>query len=208
MRPLSPEFKAAMVQGRVRVALLAEIMYPTPVRMWTGIGDLAWNSHTWTGVGVFGGISSIQERGGALAGTVTLKLSAIPSEFLALAMGDANQGCRVSVWLSLFDENWDVIGNPWRAVRGKTDVHRINVGGKSGDISVTVITPMTGLKRPRVRLWTDADQQRHHPGDKFFEHGASMAERPLYWGLPGQGVTVPQYGGGEPPSGDGSTDYI
>lgn len=207
MRALHEDFVTAMKGSHVRVALFAEILYPTPVRFWTGIGNKTWDSKTWTGTGVLGGISAVQERGGALAGSVTLKLSGIPSEFLALAMADTSQGAKVTVWLALFDENWAVIGDPWRAVRGKTDVHRITMGGKTGDISVTVITPMTGLKRVRTVLWTDAEQQRRFPGDKFFEYTASMAERPLYWGVPGQGAIAPKYGGGETPD-DGSSDYI
>ncbi len=206
MRSLHPDLAAEFKKSTLRVGLFCEILYATPVRFWNGIGNKTWDSKTWTGTGVFGGITAVQERGGALAGSVALSLSGVPSELVSLALSDTAQGCKATVWFAAFDSNWGVIGEPVRMVRGKTDVCKILLGGKTSTISVTVITPMTGLKRVRNFLWTDAEQQRRFPGDKFFEYGASMAERPLYWGVQGQAALAPKYGGEAPD--DGSSDYL
>jgi hypothetical protein len=38
------------------------------------------------------------------------------------------------------------------------------------------------LERPKILRYTNEDQQRLHPGDKFFEYQADLVDRDFNWG--------------------------
>ena len=53
------------------------------LRLWSGYGTVNWNSQDWSGVGHLGEISPITETTEIRADSLSLKLSGIPSDYLA-----------------------------------------------------------------------------------------------------------------------------
>ena len=184
MRDIPTAFKTLVALAEQRVGVLCEIMYPdTPVRAWTGLGDLTWDGKTWKGLGDLAGISAIQERTGPQAGTMKLSLTAVAPEMRAIALANASAGCAVSVWLALFDETdgvWSVVADPWLAFSGISDVHRI----AASILAVPVAPWLSRLKQPKISRYTHQEQQRYFPGDMFFVYASEVQNIPLYWGSP------------------------
>ena len=182
MRELTSGFKAAIAAGQVRVGLLCEINYPDlPVRAWTGIGDLEWNSKTWKGVGDFGSVSAIQEKTGPQAGNIKIGLSGVLSSMRALALENSSANCITTVWLAAFEETegvWSVIDDPWKPFSGITDVHRI----AASTIEVNVETWLARLKRAKISRYTHQEQQRRFPTDLGLEYAGDVAIAPFYFG--------------------------
>lgn len=191
MRNLTTAFKTELTSDLLRVGVIAEIDYPdTPLRAWTGQGDLVWDSKTWTGVGDLGGISAVRETNSPQATNITLEISGVSSTNLALALAETSQRRRASVWLALFEEvdgDWTVIADPWRVRRGWTDVHKIVRTGKTASISVSVESILSRLRTARTMRWTDHDQKRLFPADTAGRFAASIGTRPLYWGVAAPG---------------------
>lgn len=192
MRDLTTDFQTALQSDVIRVGVIAEIDYPaTPLRAWTGHGDLEWDSKTWLGTGELGGISAVKETGATQATNITLEISGVSSTNLALALADTSQRRRASVWLALFDkisgagedEEWGVIADPWRIRRGWTDVHKILRTGQTASISVSVESILSRLRTARTMRWNDHDQQRLFPGDTAGRFAAGIGQRPIYWGV-------------------------
>lgn len=183
MRDLTTAFKTAVAAGEVRVGMLCELDYPTtPLRAWTGIGDLVWDSKTWQGTGDFGTISAIQEKAGPTAGNVTLTVSGVPASLRAIALANTNSSRTARVWLAVFAEDeaglWSVISDPWKAFQGKTDIHTLG----AGQITVNVETALARVRMSRIYRYTDQDQRRHFPNDTAGRYGASVNQEPFYWG--------------------------
>lgn len=188
MRTLTTAQKTQLAAKVKYVGLLVEIDYtPTPLRVWTGLGNVSWDSKTWTGIGTLGNISVITEKVGIRAGKVTLTISGVPSANKEIALDDASQNRSVKIWVATFTVAagvWSIVDAPNLIERGETDVHEIIEQGSEKDtcsIEVTVETPLSRLSLLSVLRYTHEDQQLDFPGDRGFEYAAAVAEQVLYW---------------------------
>jgi hypothetical protein len=174
---------AEIAAADVRAGVLAEIEFASgTVRAWTGVGILQWNGYDWTGVGHLGGISPIEETSEVRAAGVALSLSGIPSALVASALGDAERGRPVTVWLAFFDDDWAIVADPYQAFSGRVDVPVIDEGGETATITIQAESRLIDLERPRTRRYTDEDQQDAFPGDRGFEFVTSLQEWSGVWG--------------------------
>src|SRR5688572_7778743 len=89
------------------------------LRFWTGVGNLSWNGHTWTGGGNLLGISPLSESGQVENTGFTVSLSGMPSAAIAIALANARQGKPGKIWLALLDAAGEVIPDPFLAQEGK-----------------------------------------------------------------------------------------
>lgn len=194
MRSLTTDFKSVVAGSEVLIGAIVELDYPvTPVRAWSGVGDLSWDGKTWKGVGSLGEISAIMEKAGAEAGQVKLTLNGVPAEARAQALQNTSVSRTMRFWLAAFSEDpsgaWSVLPDPWKVFSGITDVHRVHRGA----IEVNVETALARLKYPKVARYTHEEQQRHYPGDLGLQYGATVDGKPFYWGSP---TPTPTYSGG------------
>ena len=86
-------------------------------------------------------------------------------------------------WLAALAEEdgaYSVLPHPWKVFSGITDVHKLH----AGSIEVVVQTALTRLRQARIARYTNQEQQRHFPGDRGMEYGATVNEKPFYWGSP------------------------
>lgn len=163
--------------------LLAELDFESgPVRAWTGYGDLVWNGKTFKGTGLFGEFSSPRESSGLRANTQIYKLNNIPSDMLAIILGERYQGRSARLWLSLLDNSTGaMIGEPYMLANGRMDAPTIEDNGNTGSITITAESILIDLERPRERRFTHEDQQDLYPGDKFFEFVPDIQNREIVW---------------------------
>lgn len=170
-----------------RVGLLCEINYSTPLRVWTGPGNISWDSKTWQGIGALGGMSAVDEKPGIRTSHVDLTLNGVPSELIATALTDTAAGVEVTLWLAGFSVSmgtWTVLEDPEEIVWGLTDVHEIHEGDRFSTIKVIVETPAARLTTKNVLRYTSADQERLFPGDRGLEYAPNVANEILHWPAP------------------------
>src|SRR5690348_15578258 len=121
-------FIAAIESGMIRPAFLVEANFTSgPLNVWSGKGDLTWNGITWTGVGQFGAVSTVEEGSTVEARGVTLTMSGIDVTLLTGIMTEFQVGLAATVWLALFDATPAIIANPVIAFRGRMDQPTIEV---------------------------------------------------------------------------------
>ncbi|MDV2503076.1 MAG: hypothetical protein RX318_03905 [bacterium] len=182
-RNLTAGTLAELTKASVRPIVLVEITFASStVRLWTGIGDLIWNSLTWQGVGHFGTISPIEETSDIRAAGLTLKLSGIPSSLISSALADVRRGKAVKVYLGFLSEAGAVIVDPYLAFSGRADVASIEEGGDTASISIQAESRLIDLERPRERRYDDEDQKIDYPDDKGFEFVPSLQDKSVVWG--------------------------
>jgi len=173
----------AELAGRVVAPILfAEIVWQSGVtHVWSGIGDLTWTGETWAGVGEFGGISPIEETLEIRAAGIELWLDGIDAGLLALVLADSSQGDTVKVWLGFLDNAGAIVLDPLLVFSGWVDQPVIDQTAAGGRIAVKAESELIDLKRPRLRRYSDQDQQLLWPGDLFFEFVAELGEREVKW---------------------------
>lgn len=205
MKLIAPAALAALDNGEAIVTGAVEVTAVPPVRVWGGHGDLPFAGRTFQGIGDRG---LVQVAGGALGGAaqnITLSLSGIDAETMALLDASEVKGAPVVLWRLIFDQSGTNLldGHVWARGRLDTLPRDEEIGG-TATISVQVETAARGAGRSGGRMRSDADQRLIDPTDGFFKNVSFAAQKNLYWGgrrpvragagLPGTGA-----GGGASP---------
>jgi hypothetical protein len=117
------------------------------------------------GVGGLGAISAVQEDTDLRAYDLTLALSGVPRDMVAIALAETYQNLPGTVWEVVLDPaTWQPIAVPIVLFRGRMQVMTVNLG-----------------QSPRVRRYTDEDQRAAHPGDDGLRFVAATVEKQLIW---------------------------
>jgi hypothetical protein len=184
-RGLTTAFKNAAAAHEVIPFNLVHMAFDSgDVRIWTGHGTLTWGGYDWTGAGAVIGISAPSENVQVEAKGVTVSLSGLPADILAIALDEDYQGRQCTIYYGLFSAG-SIIADPVISFRGPMDVMPITDTGETSAISVAIENRLIVLHRSRNRRWTDADQKMDYPDDKGFEFVQSIQEKPIDWGQAG-----------------------
>lgn len=133
------------------------------------------------GVGGLGAITVVEEAAELRAYDLSVQLSGVPRDSVALALTEAYQGRRGTVWEVPLDRStWQPVADPIIVFRGRMDQMDIRIGD-TATISVKLLNRLADWDRPRIRRYTDADQQAKHPGDNGFRFVATTTEKTIEW---------------------------
>lgn len=149
------------------------------VRLWNGIGDLTFNSNTYSGTGQFLNISSIEESAEIGAKGVTLGLSGVDPTILSYALNENYQYRDINIHVGTIDGG---VVSTYQIFSGRMDVMTIEEQGETCSISVSAENRLIDLERPRVRRYTSEDQKAIYPNDKGFDFVNSIQEAEIQWG--------------------------
>ncbi len=184
-RTMSPAMLTAIQAPILRPAIFAELNFVTgPVYMWSGLGPITWNSHTWAGIGSLLGISVAEDGSTVEAKGITVTLSGIDPSLLADSLQEFQVGLPSRIYLGLFDGSSTpaLIADPITAWAGKMDVPTIDVGGESAVIAIALESLLIEMNCPADRRYTLDDAQLDHPGDLGCMFTNSIQEITSYWG--------------------------
>lgn len=183
MRDLTSGVQTAIEQTEVAPILLFEGLFSSGyVRIWSGYGDLSYGGNVWTGVGLLGSVSAVQETAEVQANGITVSLTGIPSEFISLVLYESEQGKSGKVFIGFMDANNALIADPYMMFEGKLDIPAIAEEGETSVVSITYESRLINLQRPRESRYTNEEQQREYPNDLGCEFVPAMKEVTLTWG--------------------------
>lgn len=182
MRTLSPTAIATLKSNHIRLGIFAELHFKSSTEyVWTGLGTIAWNGQTWSGLGELGGISGVTEATDLTAQGITLTLSGIRPALLTEISTEVQLGLPAKVYLVLMDENV----NPVDAIScyvGRMDQPSIVEGTDSDVISIAIENRLSDLQRAQFRRLTDQDQRREFPNDDGFKFITTLQDWVGAWG--------------------------
>lgn len=186
-RDLTAGMLSAIAAGTVRPAILYEGIFVSGgvdqyLRLWSGVGDLSWNGHTWTGSGELLGLSSIEEAADIRAVGFTITLSGMSAGLISNALSNARQGKAGTLWLALFDASGAVIADPYQLQSGRLDFTLVEDAADTCTIGAQYESRMVDLEKPRERRYTNEDQQLDYPADRGFEYMPSLQDMQIVWG--------------------------
>jgi hypothetical protein len=213
-RPLDSDFLNAIAADEgVEFVHLIEINFSGgPARIHTGAVDLDWNGFSWQAVGGALELGAVEETMDGGAQGVELRLSGVDQTVLSLLLGESFRGRDVAVWRAHLDQTTgEVVGTPLLLFQGP-QLEPYTVEEQRGRTGNTVristrFSSLLSLRNVRGIRSNVTSHSHYFPGDTFFQHTSSLANRKIYWGsstprsgTPGGGVG---WGGGDDNNGAG-----
>lgn len=184
-RTLSTAMQAVATAELVRPIYLVDLEFASgSIYLWSGLGDLSFNSNTYIGAGDLLTIGAVQESTELTATGAQITLGGIKQSLLTLARDEPYQGRPLTIRLGAFDENGDLIASPVILFSGFMDVMTINDSGETSTITVSAENKLIIFQKTAVRRYTAEDQKIEHPTDKGFEFVAKIQEKEVVWGRP------------------------
>lgn len=181
IRPMDAGTAAAVIAGHVPYIFFVRLDFSQPLCVCSAAYNVFWYGIEWTGLGNLGGMEPLQEQAGLEAIGVRLTLSGVPSEMIALTLGEQYQGKPCQIWFAPLREDLRLLVDPVRLFYGRMDTMNVEVGD-TATITVSAESRMATWDRARVRRYNNEDQQSRYPGDKGFEFVPQMVEKNLQWG--------------------------
>src|SRR6185312_16651874 len=182
----TPEQLAHLAASTVRLDILAKMEFRSKtVYLWNGNTELETGGQTWLPMRGAATVDGLGVAAGTASETVTFQLDGLPdqaSDLLALALEETPDVAQqlVTVYLQLFDEDWQPQGAPigiWWGFMQPPRITRTPMQGTEGavqSITLTAENAFFNRSRPPHGRYTDRDQQKRAPGDKFFQFTPSL----------------------------------
>lgn len=181
-RTMTPAVDAALSASNVPLLCFVELDFASGfLRTNNSAVTVAWSGYQWVGLGVLGSIDVIDEGATLEARGLSLRLSGVNEDLIAIALGQQYQGRSCKVWVAPLTSDHQVIADPVLAFWGRMDTMDIDLGA-TGVITLNAESRLADWDRPRVRRFNHEDQQITYPGDKGFEFVPQMVEKELRWG--------------------------
>jgi len=171
------------VQAEVVARTVAvSLDFPSGISRFNGSpADIAIGGETFLGVGGLGGISATSESNELRAYDLTVELSGVPNDSVAVALTEAYQGREGVVWEVLFDRaTGAVIADPVVIFRGRMDQMTVQMG-QAAKVTVKLINRLADWERPKLSRYTDEEQTRLYAGDDGLKFVAATVEKELVW---------------------------
>jgi hypothetical protein len=170
------------VTGEVVTRTMAIALdFPTGIARWNGsTQDLVIGGETFLGIGVLGAIGTIEEGADARAYGLTVGVTGVPRDAVAIALTQEYQGRPATVWEVQLDANGLPVGTPPLVFRGRMDQMSVTLGD-TATVTVQLENRLADWDRARVRRYTDEDQQRAYPGDLGFQFVTATVDKDIVW---------------------------
>jgi len=182
-RNITSGMATQVTAGALSPILLCELNFLSGyVRAWTGYGSLTWNGNTYLGIGDFGAVSATEESTDNRANNITFTLNGFDSALIATVLGDQYQGRSAKLWFGCLDSTNAVIADPFLLFSGRMDTVQISENGGTSSIAVTAESQLVDFTTPRIRRYTNADQQTYYPNDTGLSFIAALQGETFTWG--------------------------
>jgi predicted ester cyclase len=176
VRSLTAGAITALSSERPPIILLIEMAFSPPVRVATSAVHIDWNGYTWLGAGPLGSVEPMQDNAGEAQG-LKFALSGVPSENIALALGQSarNKACRI--YLAILNPDTHAIEDV--SALGTFVLDQLTVAGSTIGVSAYALSRV--FARPKPLRYTDGDQQLVSAGDRALEYLVSQSTHQDIW---------------------------
>jgi len=182
-RSLTSGLQDAITAKNIRPFFLIEGHFDSGnLNLWTGLGNLIFNSKTYIGTGTILQIASIKESKNIEALGTSFTLNGLDQAIIQIAMNEDYQDRPAYLYMGAFDDNWQVIVDPYLAFEGRMDVMPIQKRPDSVTVTLTVENILVDLNKPVIWFYTPEDQGLYFPGDTGFDRVTSLQNKDIQLG--------------------------
>lgn len=181
-RGLPGAYDTALDSGFWRPVLFVELtLSASTLRLHDYVGDIVWNSLTWTGVGSFGRIDVVEEGEQVSPYALTLTLSNIDTTLAPEAIGGELDQTAVAIYWGMLDDGAALLADPVELWSGVVDATDIIASRVNGAISVTCESDLGRFSRISGALFSAEDLRASYVGDTFFNYLPNMQDLVIEW---------------------------
>lgn len=183
-RNVTANYILALSEGYLFPVIFVEMEFASgPVYMCSASQPVYLNGNTYTGVGSFLQISTIEDGSTVQARGVTVTLSGIDPTLLPAVMNEFQVGLPATIYLGLFGgEGLSLVNDTVVAWSGRTDQPTITQqDATTASISINLESTLMDMNVPVPYRYTNQDQQLFFPGDQGFSWVNSIQSIALYW---------------------------
>lgn len=181
-RALSVPLKNELQANPTRPIFLYEGQFSAGfLRLWTGLGDLTFDSQTYFGNGWLENISGGAEMDDGSAQELTVSLSGIPQDVVSTLL-TAQQGLSGKVWIGAIDTTGALVNTPYLLFVGKLDVPTLDDSASSPKATISYESRLVDMDRAREFRFTTESQKIFYPLDKGFDYVRAAAKWDGFWG--------------------------
>jgi hypothetical protein len=183
-RTLDSNTAAQLTSNVVRPVFFVSIAFSNEtIYAWTGAGNFVnpYDGQTYTGVGNFGSVSSLQEGSDVTAQGISLKLSGIPTNLLDDSLSNVQFGQLAKVQLGFLNISGALVGAPIPAFIGLVDQPAIDISTDTVTVSISVESRFADMQRAPGGRLTDQDQRSRYPADGSLRWVAYIQNMHLGW---------------------------
>lgn len=180
MRSLTSAAAAALSGASVSIVQLVEILTTPPIYLNSSAVTIQVGSTLYYGIGTLGSVDTIKDTPGG-SQSLTLSLSGIPSDLLAVALQENVRGAVTRVYLGVFDPATGSMLDMPLVFSGFLDQTPIEHGNSTGTIPAIAIHRGETFARPKPFRNTDGDQQAAYPGDTSRRYVVAQSQHQDIW---------------------------
>jgi hypothetical protein len=206
-RSLSNDMVTEVSASQLTPILLASLEFSPVIYLWSGYGNLVYNSITYLGTGEFGTISPIEETTDLSSRGISLELSGVSTTLIAEALTEDYQGKNCTVLFGALNSSAALVSTPITIFSGRMDVMNISDDGTSQTLTMTAENRLMDFRRPREVRYTHQEQLQLRASATIADLGLiyvnAIQEKEIYWGNEKLAAPVMSNGGGD----YGPTEY-
>lgn len=184
-RALASAMLAAIQAGSLKPILIYEGQFRNTgtllveyMRLWSGVGDLSWDSNTWNGAGNLLNVSGIEESSENKSIGFSVSLNGLVMDNVAIALtADYSKNLPGKIWLGGLDSSGAVITDPYLSREGRLNNVDIDDSGPRVNIKASYEDENVGLLKPYNRRMTPEDLALDDPDDLGFEYVAGLQDK-------------------------------
>lgn len=182
-RTMTLDAEADIAAGNVTGVLLVELEFPSGVvRFNASDVTVAWDGDDYLGAARCSGIEPVHETAAPVGQALNVRFSGIDTGYMSAILDDDWQDQPARMYVATYSQSTKQLTDaPTLVFQGAMDEPLVSMG-ETATIQVALENPMADWDRPRLRRYTDADQQARYPGDLFFEFVAETETRDIVWG--------------------------
>ena len=151
------------------------------VRLWGGYGDLTIGGEEYIGGGSLLSISGIEETSEIAARGASVVLAGLDPAIISIALEENYQNRACTIFIGTLTDA-GAVEDSYTLFRGRIDQMSIEESGETASISVSIENRLIDLERPRIRRFTNEDQQALYPGDTGFSFVNDLQDKTFEWG--------------------------
>lgn len=151
------------------------------IYLWTGSGDITWNSEIWLGNGLLHGFSGGEEVNDVSSTSIEVLLSGLSESLLAVVLSP-KQGAPGYIYMGFLDDTGALIGDPIQLFKGRLDVPIISETESTSEVKLVYETHLLDFDRKREFRYTPESQKLFYPDDTGFRYVVSADKWDGFWG--------------------------
>lgn len=170
-----------LAKDSFNTAHLISIDFETKIYLTESQIDITYGGNTYVSSSALNGISNVSETSDVQVGTLTINLSGVSQEYIAILLGQTYIDKQVIISRVLLDDVHDIIGTPIIVYDGRIQSYSITDGVSSSSIALVAASHWADFEKKSGRRTNDNSQKIHFKTDKGFEFAPNTV-RDLKWG--------------------------